>query len=429
MSRNYHVLHASLVIALFAILSLPFLTTRAQTIQQIQEEINQNNSEIQNLEKEIAEYEKQLDAVGEEKRTLESSVRELDITRQKVSANVNVAQTRVNTTELEITQLEGDIYSHQGEIDRGVAALSETLRSIYIGESQTFVETILKSGKASEFWDEVSSLEQFQTVLRDKLVSLEVAKDELQDAKSASEEKFAQLIVERDELASQKKALDITRQEKNSLLSETKEKESTYQEILEEKQRAKKELEAAILDLESQLEYTADPSRIPPAGKGVLRWPLDAIKITQYFGNTAFAQSGAYNGQGHNGVDFRASVGTPVRSALSGTIQASGNTDAFPGCYSYGKWVLVRHGNGLSTLYAHLSHVGVANGQSVGTGEVIGFSGNTGYSTGPHLHFTVYESSGVQIVRLGDVKARTNCADAHIPVAPLKAYLNPLDYL
>jgi len=411
------------------LIALPFFYIYAQTASQIQEEIQKSNAEIENLEREIAEYEKQLDAVGSEKRTLESTVRELDITRQKVSASVSVAQNRVATTELEITKLEGGISDQESQIERGHGALSETIRNIYIVESQTFVETILRSGKVSEFWDEIGSTQQFQTVLRDRLTTLEIAKEELLTSKSESEKKFEQLVVERDELASQRKALDITRQEKNKLLAETKETESNYQTILEEKVRAKKEFEAAILELESKLEYTSDPSRIPPAGKGILRWPLDAIKITQYFGNTAFAQSGAYNGQGHNGVDFRASVATPVKSSLSGIVQASGNTDQFPGCYSYGKWILVRHGNGLSTLYAHLSHITVNEGQQVSTGETIGLSGNTGYSTGPHLHFTVYESSGVQILRLGDIRTRTNCANARIPVAPLRAYLNPLDYL
>jgi murein DD-endopeptidase MepM/ murein hydrolase activator NlpD len=108
---------------------------------------------------------------------------------------------------------------------------------------------------------------------------------------------------------------------------------------------------------------------------------------------------------------------------------AVGNTDAVKGCYSYGKFVLIKHNNGLSTLYAHLSFASVKKGDTVITSDVIGYSGNTGYSTGPHLHFTVYASQGVQIVRYGDYKAKTNCADANIPVAPLNAYLNPIDYL
>jgi murein DD-endopeptidase MepM/ murein hydrolase activator NlpD len=400
-----------------------------QTAIEIESEIEKSSAEIENLEREIVEYEKQLDQVATEKRTLESNVRELDITRKKVSANVSVAQSRVNSTELEITEIDREITARENEILSSTGALSETIRRINMGESQTLVETILKSEKVSVFWDEVGSIEQFQTVLKDRLITLDFAKKELISARGESERKFGQLVLERDDLSSQKQALDITRREKNNLLSNTKEKESTYQEILEEKRKAKEEFEAAILELESKLEYTRDPSRIPPAGQGILRWPLDAIKITQNFGTTAFSQSGAYNGKGHNGVDFRASVGTPVKSALSGVVQATGNTDQYAGCYSYGKWVLVKHNNGLSTLYAHLSHITENSGAQVSTGQVIGYSGNTGYSTGPHLHFTVYESNGVQLVKLGDVRRRTNCANATIPVAPLPAYLNPLDYL
>jgi murein DD-endopeptidase MepM/ murein hydrolase activator NlpD len=99
--------------------------------------------------------------------------------------------------------------------------------------------------------------------------------------------------------------------------------------------------------------------------------------------------------------------------------------------------VLVKHNNGLSTLYAHLSVTSVAQGQSVETGDVIGLSGNTGYSTGPHLHYAVYLSEGVQVRDIGQWyrengrSPTTACArgNAVIPVAPLEAYLNPLDYL
>ena len=116
-------------------------------------------------------------------------------------------------------------------------------------------------------------------------------------------------------------------------------------------------------------------------------------------------------------------------ASLSGTVTGTGNTDIYRGCYSYGKWVLIKHSNGLSTLYAHLSHIAVQDGATVSRGDVIGNSGNTGYSTGPHLHFSVYVSDAVQLKRLGDVKQKTACANAVIPVASLNAYLDPLEYL
>jgi murein DD-endopeptidase MepM/ murein hydrolase activator NlpD len=131
-------------------------------------------------------------------------------------------------------------------------------------------------------------------------------------------------------------------------------------------------------------------------------------------------------------VDFGVPVGTPVKSVLAGTIQATGNTDAFPGCHSWGKWVLVKHNNGLTSLYAHLSSILVNPGQTVTTGELIGLSGNTGFSTGPHLHLTLYASQGVQVVKFNEFnRGTTGCSatGATTPVAPFDAYIDPMTYL
>ena len=90
---------------------------------------------------------------------------------------------------------------------------------------------------------------------------------------------------------------------------------------------------------------------------------------------------------GSNGVDFGAPVGTTVKAALSGEVILAKKDGAYNG--GYGNYIVIKHSNGTQTLYAHLSSVSVAVGESVSTGEVIGKSGNTGRSTGPHLHFEV----------------------------------------
>jgi murein DD-endopeptidase MepM/ murein hydrolase activator NlpD len=182
-----------------------------------------------------------------------------------------------------------------------------------------------------------------------------------------------------------------------------------------------------LTQFESQLKFVIDENSIPSVGKGILSWPLNVIKITQYFGMTEFAKTtNAYNGQGHNGVDFAASIGTPVKAALSGVVKGTGNTDiACPGA-SFGQWVLIEHNNGLSTLYGHLSLIKVAAGQIVTTGDTIGYSGNTGFSTGPHLHFGLYVTQGVKIMS----RKSTVCKSTYtMPVADLRAYLDPLQYL
>ena len=230
------------------------------------------------------------------------------------------------------------------------------------------------------------------------------------------------------QLADQKEIAEINKKQKNNLLTQTKNQEENYKKILEEKLAKKEAFEEEIMELESQLRIEIDPSSLPPANSGILKWPLDKIKITQYFGNTPFATKNpqVYGGMGHNGIDFRASIGTPTKTTLSGIVEGIGNTDSIRGCYSYGKWILVKHNNGLSTLYAHLSLIKVKQGQSVATGEVIGYSGVSGYATGPHLHFTVYASQGVKITKF---EHSINCKNAYIPIADKKAYLNPLSYL
>ncbi len=168
-----------------------------------------------------------------------------------------------------------------------------------------------------------------------------------------------------------------------------------------------------------------DKSKIAAAGNSVLVWPLDHFTITQLFGKTIDAQRLYSNGT-HNGIDFGISVGTPLKASLSGTVQATGNTDLQSGCYSYGKWVLIKHGNGLSTLYGHMSLIKVVQGQTVTAGEVIGYSGQTGYATGPHLHFTLYASQGVEVRQY---TSSMGCKQMYIPIADPKAYLDPMQYL
>ena len=91
---------------------------------------------------------------------------------------------------------------------------------------------------------------------------------------------------------------------------------------------------------------------------------------------------------------------------------------------------MVVHGNGINTLYSHLSEIDVSKGQSVATGQTIGLSGMTGYATGPHLHFGVYATEGTQILTLKQFRGtKSSCANATMPVASIDAYLNPLSYL
>ena len=180
----------------------------------------------------------------------------------------------------------------------------------------------------------------------------------------------------------------------------------------------------------SQLRIEINQSLLPAPGSKVLIYPLDPpIRVTQYFGDTDFARANAqvYNGKGHNAIDIAASVGTSIKAAQFGRVLGTGDTDLTCQGASLGKWVVIQHENGLSTLYAHLSLIKVSEGQAVSAGEIIAYSGNTGYTTGPHLHFGVYATQGLKIGSLQSKVA--GCGVYRVPLASLNAVLNPLTYL
>lgn len=409
-----------------------YVAAQSEQIDDLKEKIGDRTSKIRALEKEIERYETELEDVGEEKQTLQSAIRTLDLSQGKLQTEMNITQNRISATTFEISKLVLDISDKERRIHLHTDTLAQSIRTINAIDETSFVETILAANSISDYWEQVEDIQQFQTTLRSSLDELKLLKEGLIDDKSSREQKRRELLNDNQELEEQEQAIEINKREKNSLLTQTENKESNYISLLEEKKQARAEFERELLDFESQLRIAIDPNSIPNPRKGILSYPVDAKPfVTQYFGDTEFARnnSAVYNGSGHNGIDLRASVGTRIKSALSGTVTGTGNTDAIPGCWSYGKWILIKHNNGLSTLYAHLSDIAVSAGESVLTGQTIGYSGNTGYSTGPHLHMGLFATQGVQLVRFGDYRERTNCADAILPVAPLEAYLDPNAYL
>lgn len=403
----------------------------AQSPAEIQKQINDHNTQIEALNKEIAQYEAQLQSTTKEKNTLQNKVNQLDLQRKQLNSSISVTRSQIGKTELQIRQLQSGIDNAESTIQLNQAALGESLRSLDRVERRPLALTILSSDTASEAWQDVDAIASLQGAVREDIQLLNEQKQSLSESKVSEEEKRGELLAQQRKLVTQQGSLDATRRAQNELLQQTKSQESTYQQILRDKQAAKASFEAALSDLQADFQRALNPSDIPTAGKGILRWPADNVRVTQYFGNTAFAASGAYNGKGHNGIDLGMPIGTPLKAALSGIVIGTGNTDSTRGCYSFGKWVMIRHNNGLSTMYAHLSDIRVAEGQSVATGQLIGYSGDTGYATGPHLHFGVYVTSVTEIIRLGAATNRTSaCSNVEMPVPRAQTgYLNPLNYL
>lgn len=392
----------------------------AQSSDEIQAQIDHNASQVEKLKAEIAALQKDLNATNAQKQTLQTAVKSIDLNIQKLTKSITLTETQIKAKDAEISEISGSISTASGSMNTARKQIAGSLRELSQIDQRPLVLSMLSGSSLSNMFDDVENLESLRSSLQNHIEDLSNLKVDLEVDKSSAEEKRRELAGLHQTLANEKRGLAVAREEQNKLLKETASKESAYQAQIAQKQAEQAAFERALFDLASQLQ--GDASGVPSPQKGMLRWPLDNVLVTQQFGKTVDA-SRLYQSGTHDGVDFRASVGTPVKAALGGTVYEI-NHGAVQYC-QYGKWVLVKHNNGLTTLYAHLSNISVEKGQSVSTGEVLGFAGNTGYATGPHLHFTVYASDALSLKQYTCKSGRS----VTIPIAPVKAYLNPLSYL
>jgi len=412
------------ILILFLMLNISS-TSFAQSIDELKQNINNHGDKIKKLEEEIKVYEKEIEIVGGQAKTLQSAVQVLDINQKKIGTEIKKTETNIQKTSLTIDGLGGEIENIEQKISSNEEAIAKILNNMRQSDEETLIESFLVNKSLADVFDQYESVTQFQKKVRDQSKELALYKNELSDKKIITEKEKNKLVSFKSNLGDQNKILEINKKEKSNLLTTTKNKEEEYKKILAERQAEKERFEKELFEYESQLKKAIDPKSYPSSGKGIFSPPLDNIYITQYFGKTVDAKR-LYSSGTHNGIDFRASRGTPVKAVLDGVVKGFGNTDEQKGCYSYGKWILIDHPNGLSTLYAHLDLIKVSSGQTIKTGEVIGYSGQTGYSTGPHLHLTVYASQG--IIGIQKYSSSINCKNVNIPIADVKAYLDPMIY-
>jgi murein DD-endopeptidase MepM/ murein hydrolase activator NlpD len=397
----------------------------SSSIDEIKQKIEQTSKNREQLQKEIDQYQNQLKDIGTQADTLSKAIKTLEATEKKTSLDIKLTENNINSANLEIERLGIEIRKKETEIDKNSVVIEVLINEVNESDNSSIIETLLKYKDLSEFWNEMEGIYKLQNQLKNKLIETKKVRDDLGIDKKDNESKKKELLSLKSELEDKKAILEINKKEKNKVLTETKNKESNYKRLLSEKQALADAFDKELAQFESELKFAIDPNSIPAAGKGILSWPLDNIYITQRFGVTS--DSGRlYTTGSHNGVDFRASVGTRVKATLSGTVEGTGDTDLVCSGASYGKWVLIKHNNGLTTLYGHLSLIKVKAGDQIFTGDIIGYSGNTGYSTGPHLHFGLFASQGVKIMS----KKSAVCKGTYIlPMADIRAYLDPLAYL
>ena len=244
--------------------------------------------------------------------------------------------------------------------------------------------------KANSFSDLLGSLDFINEVMdydRRVIQDLQTLQAEIAEKKAGLEANKAALEAAKAELETQKKQLSAQRDEANKLVKEIDDNAAEYQATLKELEAEERRIEQQVKQMQKKLEeQMAAEGKKYNTNPGGYIWPVDSRYITSTVGGRN--SPGGVGSTNHKGTDIgRVGYTSPVYAAKAGTVIIAQRSS------SYGNYVVISHGVGNTTLYAHMSSIKVSVGTYVKQGQTIGITGSTGHSTGPHLHFEVVENN------------------------------------
>ena len=327
----------------------------------------------------------QLSAAAEQVRDLQAGVDAQRARLAVLEGTLATSRTRLASLERTVAAQTARLTRLRGQYDIALRRLERRVRDLYMTDGPDALSFVL--GTAS-FADLIDNLDLLGRIGRqDEKIAARVkhARDGLADARrrttvaraeavrveaaaeSATSEQrglVSRLVASRDELAA-------AQREKHSTLASIQSDRSNVLAEIEDLEAQSEALAARIRAAQQQSSASNAPV---VSGSGQLSWPVSG-PVTSSFG--------VRWGRMHEGIDIAVGQGTPVRAAAAGTVIYAGWMEG------YGNLVAIDHGNGLSTAYGHNSSLASSVGQSVSAGQVIAYSGSTGHSTGPHVHFEV----------------------------------------
>lgn len=361
----------------------------------LQSQIQDKSKQLQVIDAQLASTTAILQNTTKQRQTLQQQLNVLNGNIKTLNLGIQADTLTAQQLQLEIQNIGYDLQDISDSMALKTTAIGAILQEMQRNDTEkgNLLALMLKSNSLADGVFEAQNLSDLQGRLASDIDTLKQLRDQYNSKLQESSTKKSQVTAHQQDLLNKKSIVQDQTTEKQQLVSATKNQEGLYQKQLADLKKQQEQIANDIEALDAVLRLKIDPSSLPAVVPGVLAIPIAAdttkSSITQGYGATSFAKNG-YAGHWHNGIDLAASVGTPVLAAEDGTIAATGNQDAYCPKGAYGRFIAINHTNNLTTLYGHLSKILVSKGDQVKRGQVIGYSGQTGYATGPHLHFTVY---------------------------------------
>lgn len=365
-----------------------------KSVEELRAELQSKKEALKSTEERIKKFREDIQIKKKEARTLKDQIEILDDNVAAIELEIGRTAQEVDATQVEIGAVKEEIEEKEAEISTQKRLLGEYIRGIHLLDQQSSVTVFLKYTTFSEALSEAATIQELQNRAQQTLAVIQKLRDELEAKRHDLEDFKETLEALRARQEHQQQTLVAQQASKQRILDLTNAQEAQYQSLLKEAQAAHKAAESQISAIDAAIREELRKQGIGNLPKvGTMDWPIEPI-----FGVSCEFRCSGYPYEyligPHAAIDIPTYMGTPVKAPADGyvaRVHDSGNRN-----YSY---LLVLHGENISTVYGHLSGFAANEGDTVTRGQVIGYTGGapgsrgSGLSTGPHLHFEVRQNS------------------------------------
>lgn len=377
----------ALLLAFIILINLTF-SVAATTSEEIQEEIDRLEEEAEAIAEQQAALEEEKAQISSEALTYAEQKRQIDLEIQYVRESVDNINEQIHQYNMLIAERQVELDALQQEHTDLLNRYSLRMRAMQERGEVSIWSVIFSSKSFADLLNSRAMIEEIARADHNMLNSLQASAQEILIAKDLLAEQKVALELKRLELAEQEAQLAELRAQSDAMIAALNADRARLEEEILKAEALEAELVAQIAQKEEEYNEKLKEENggfIPDPNEHGFIFPVDPsgfVYLSSPYGMRYHPISGNYTM--HNGVDFAAYLGTPTYAAKSGVV-----TTARYGA-GWGNYVVINHGDGFSTLYAHFDTIKVSEGDIVSQGQIIGTVGSTGNSTGPHLHFTMY---------------------------------------
>lgn len=357
------------------IIAVLLLALLASTTATFGNEIDQISRQLKELQEQRKDLSAELKQIGSQKRDVSAELQSLSTAIANAENEISTLHALIQEAEKNIARTEDELTLAAMHISEKKDLLARRLDAMYRNGNIAYAEVLFNSEDFSELLSNLDMvqmivaydvellqfLEEQRLIVEDRKAELEAGRELLGRLKTEEENRQSMLLV--------------SRGEQTRLQQELLQDEAELKKQLDQFEKEAKDLEQVLLKLQSEGDYIG----------GIMKWPVTGhTRISSPYGNRIHPI--LKTNRFHSGIDIPAPTGTNIVAAAAGRVAFAGTQGG------YGRTIILDHGGGIMTLYAHNSQLMVSEGAQVTQGSVIAKAGSTGMSTGPHLHFEVREN-------------------------------------